>query len=122
MDAEENNVESTISEPQVLATDPVESRDKTDKLYRENKILYPYKDFSKLRPHKGVESHIFSGEAETKRPGKKILAIKDSVSFGENNLPVNKNIRFHKRRIECSNTDYNTGSRIFPTDKGGNDE
>ena len=35
------------------------SGNKTEQLYKENKLLYPYKDFSRLPKRKGVESHIF---------------------------------------------------------------
>ena len=105
---------SAQPEPKILNTNKSEARDKTDQLYRENRILYPYKDFSQLRPHKGVESHIFSGDATNPRPGKKILEIKDSVKFDYGPDAGKGKIRFHKRRIECSNTDANTGKRIFP--------
>lgn len=98
----------------------LEASDKTAELYRENKMTYPTKDFSKLRPHKGAESHIFSGENIKPAPGRRILDVKDSVKFDYGD--DQGDMKFHKRRVDCINTNANTGSRIFPKGNDGYDE
>ena len=110
---------SSSTHSRILANNTIESQERTDKLYAENKILYPYKDFSQLRPHKGADSHIFdTGKEPYRRPGKKILQIKDSVMFNDNYKENTKTFTFQKRRVNDNcNTDNNTGSRVFPTAK-----
>ena len=77
---------------------------KTEQLYKENKLLYPTKDFSQLPPKKGIESHIFdtNGPAERIVPGKKIRPIKDNIMFNDDYVETNPNIKYQKRRTNNS--------------------
>ena len=76
---------------------------KTEQLYRDNKLLYPTKDFSQLPPKKGIDSHIFDkGPAERIVPGKKIRPIKDSVIFNDDYVETNQSIKYQKRRATNS--------------------
>ena len=78
---------------------------KTEQLYKENKLLYPYKDFSRLPKRKGVESHIFDDKLKEEKiiPGKRIKPIKDSVVLNDDYIESNQNIRFQKKRTQNTN-------------------
>ena len=113
-------VQSQTSEAnsRIISQNTIESRERTEQLYKDQKLLYPYKDFSQLRPHRGTESHIFNTEPnEPIRTGKKIINVKDSVIFNDNYKERPAPNKFHRKRVE-NNLNYNTNTRarIFPKD------
>lgn len=104
METSEHN-ETLVSEVAANSTfrSLLRGGNKTEQLYRDNKLLYPTKDFSQLPPKKGIDSHIFDkGPAERIVPGKKIRPIKDSVIFNDDYVETNPSIKYQKRRATNS--------------------
>lgn len=115
MESSEHN-ETLVSEVAANSTfrSLLRTGNKTEQLYRDNKLLYPTKDFSQLPPKKGIESHIFdtNGPAERIVPGKKIRPIKDSIVFNDDYVETNPHIKYQKRRT--------TNSEIIQTEPSFN--
>ena len=115
MESSEHN-ETLVSEVAANSTfrSLLRTGNKTEQLYRDNKLLYPTKDFSQLPPKKGIESHIFdtNGPAERIVPGKKIRPIKDSIVFNDDYVETNPTIKYQKRRT--------TNSEIIQTEPSFN--
>ena len=89
--------------------------EKTEKLYKENKLIYPYKDFSQLRPNRGPKPQIVNmvGTEDKYTYGKIIRPVKDNVMFNDDYVETNHDFRRQKRQIDPTkiNTQPNKPSK-----------